>query len=235
MPSPDDQPDAAFIPPADDPSSPDAAPPPIWNWRDVRRRWLEAGGDRFELPRDLDRDEPLGIGSSTVEQLPAALQLLPTVHKGGEIVGLHVARVRGRESVVFEHTWTIGLVQTALKVRTVTAAVEAPSSWPAVVIRPRTGLLRRPRRDELRLEHDQFTRRFRVRAADEDFAILLLGPELQDWLAGRSRATWQVLPGALAVTRPGRVKTDDQDVEASLAALEGFLERVPPEVFDWGT
>jgi hypothetical protein len=156
------------------------------------------------------------------------------VHRQGEVSGLHVARVDGREAVVFEHSWTVGLVQAVLKVRSVVSAVET-GPWPAVRIRPRRGLFRRPRRGELLVEHEPFVHRFSVRTDDEDFAILLLTPELQAWLAEGPRAAWEIVPGCVAMIRPGRLRESDDDVEAGLHGLESFLEHVPDELAYWGT
>jgi hypothetical protein len=174
----------------------------------------------------------LGVRTTEVDRLPPPVRLLPAVHRGGEIHHLNATRIRGREAIVFEHVWSIGLIQIDLKVRSVMAAVEMPD-WPSLRITPRRGLIRRPRRGELQLDHEPFTRRFRVVAEDEDFAILLLTPEVQAWLADGPGISWFVAPGGLAMVRPGRLRPVREDVEASLVALETLIDLIPAELALW--
>jgi hypothetical protein len=113
-------------------------------------------------------------------------------------------------------------------------AVASPD-WPVTHVTPRGGLSRLFARlglnRGLQLENPGFNARFALRAADEDFAIALLGPDMQAFMLTHLRARWRIGHGRVCLTYSGALKPDR--LAASLERLRGFWSRVPPELEAW--
>jgi hypothetical protein len=124
--------------------------------------------------------------------------------------------------------------QASVPIYHVACATEAPH-WPAVTIAPRKGwtrlLDRLLRRRRLLLEDEAFNAAFTVKTEDEDFALTLLHPEMQRFLASHRRVAWRVNPGWLALVYSGTMKFDR--LEASLDRLREFWSLVPEELEAW--
>lgn len=150
----------------------------------------------------------------------------------------HVLRgtVAGRSAAAFEHTYMVYNGSTVMPVSHVVYSTGAPA-WPKTTIVPRNVLSRLALRfgweSGLLLEHADFNRLFRVKASDEDFALTLLSPEMQQFLVGKSGVTWHITPGRLCLVYNGSMRFGR--VEQSLNRLEGFWARVPEELEHWDT
>lgn len=106
-------------------------------------------------------------------------------------------------------------------------------NWPKVRIRARRGLgrlfYRFGRRKGLVLDNDQFNASFRVDCADEDFAILLLNPELQAFLLEKTNVDWSAGHGAIKLFYRGQLRKNR--VDQSLQRLRRFRDLIDDELF----
>jgi len=105
--------------------------------------------------------------------------------------------------------------------------------WPKVRIRARRGLARLSyrfgRRTGLVLEHEQFDAAFRVDSEDDDFAILLLNPELQAFLLEKTNVDWSAGHGTIKLFYRGRLRRNR--VDQSLERLRRFRDLIDDELF----
>ncbi len=96
--------------------------------------------------------------------------------------------------------------------------------WPKVRIRARRGfsrlLYRLGRRPGLVLDNARFNERFRVECEDEDFAILLLSPAMQQFLLSKTNVDWSAGGGAIKLFYRGAL--NKKRVARSLERLRRF-------------
>lgn len=161
---------------------------------------------------------------------------LPEVRSGGSIKKVFGGERLGRAVVAFEHTFMISTGSVTMPIqRSVYAISTAP--WPRVDVTPRSGfgyaLARLLGRRGLELDVPEFNRRFAVRAEDENFALLLLTPDVQRHALSKPGVTWRTRGGWLFLVYSGALKT--KRAGASVERLCGFLERTPPELEHWAT
>jgi hypothetical protein len=140
----------------------------------------------------------------------------------------------GRALVVFESSYMIYTGQTTIPVANTIYAVASPD-WPVTHITPRGVLSRLYIRlgvgSALRLENPEFNTRFSVKTDDEDFAIALLGPDMQAFMLTKTRVRWRVGRGRVCLTYSGTLKPDR--IETSLDRMRGFWTWVPRELEAW--
>lgn len=105
--------------------------------------------------------------------------------------------------------------------------------WPKVRIRARRGLARVfyrfGRRPGLVLDDERFNAAFRVDSEDDEFAILLLRPELQAFLLEKTNVDWSAGRGAIKLFYRGRLRRDR--VDRSLERLRRFRDGIDDELF----
>ena len=108
--------------------------------------------------------------------------------------------------------------------------------WPKVRIRARRVLGRLLYRFGLRtglmLDNERFNASFRVDSADDDFAILLLSPELQAFLLEKTNVDWSAGSGAIKLFYRGGLKKSR--VDRSLERLRRFRDLIDEELFTFG-
>ncbi len=106
-------------------------------------------------------------------------------------------------------------------------------NWPKVRIRARRGLgrlfYRFGRRTGLMLDDERFNAAFRVDSEDDDFAFLLLSPELQAFLLEKTNVDWSAGRGAIKLFYRGRVRRNR--VDRSLERLRRFRDLIDDELF----
>jgi len=156
---------------------------------------------------------------------------LPGIPRSGKSKRVLVGNILDRSLTIFQHTYVVNTGQAVVPVHH-TAYVCAAPAWPEVII-IRRGLFSRiawklGRRGGLRLEHEPFNRGRRVRCTDEDFAIMLLGPEMQRFLAERPDIAWRIGDGRLAMVYSGALRFDR--IGASIDRLHRFWALIPPEL-----
>ncbi len=105
--------------------------------------------------------------------------------------------------------------------------------WPKVRIRARRGLARLfyrfGRRTGLVLDDERFNAAFRVDSEDDDFAILLLSPELQAFLLEKTNVDWSAGHGAIKLFYRGGLRRNR--VDRSLERLRRFRDLIDDELF----
>ena len=159
---------------------------------------------------------------------------LPEVPGNARIKHVLEGELDGRALVVFESSYMIYTGQTMIPVSNTVYAVASPD-WPVTSITPRSALSRLFSRlgagSALRLENPEFNARFSVKTDDEDFAIALLGPDMQAFMLTKTRARWRVGRGRVCLTYSGTLKPDR--IETSLDRMRGFWTWVPRELEAW--
>ena len=108
--------------------------------------------------------------------------------------------------------------------------------WPKVQIRARRGLgrvlYRLGRRPGLMLDDARFNAAFRVESEDDDFAIVLLRPELQTFLIEKTNVDWSAGRGAIKLWYRGGLRKDR--VDRSLERLGRFVDQIDPVLMGGG-
>jgi hypothetical protein len=142
----------------------------------------------------------------------------------------------GRDVAVYERSASAldptTLVPTDIVVETFYVCTSPP--WPFVRIRARRGLARVAyrlgRRPGLELDDADFNAAFRVEADDEDFAIVLLSPEMQRFMLEKTSVDWSVGPEGVKLFYRGKLRRSRMG--ASLDRLRRFWTFVPVELLD---
>jgi hypothetical protein len=159
---------------------------------------------------------------------------LPEVPGNARIKHVVEGELDGRALVVFESSYMIYTGQTTIPVANTVYAVASPD-WPVVHVTPRGVLSRLYNKlgvaTGLRLENPDFNARFSIKTDDEDFAIALLGPDMQAFMLTKTRVRWRVGRGRVCLTYSGTLKPDR--LEMSLDRMRGFWTWVPRELESW--
>jgi hypothetical protein len=159
---------------------------------------------------------------------------LPEVRRNAKIRHVLEGRLDGRGLVVLQSSYIVSTGQTIVQVVNSIFAVESPD-WPATQVTPRGTLswlyARLGLSRGLQLENPEFNARFAVRTDDEEFAIALLGPDMQAFMLTKTRVRWRIGHGRVCLVYSGSLKPDR--LEASLDRLRGFWSRVPRELEAW--
>lgn len=183
--------------------------------------------------------EAMGLEHTVAKQLPDRkawfapfehVKVLRTGAKG--LVWIADSPPGADPLVLFEHFYIVSTGNSVARIVHTVAAKPCPPSWPALTLTPRHlghRIAALFERRDVQLESAEFNRRWFVRCDDEDFAILLLGPEMQTWLLETARrAVFVIGEGRLACLER---KAPKRGRLARLTGLvEGFLARVPPEL-----
>lgn len=143
--------------------------------------------------------------------------------------------INGREVLVLEHTYTSGSGDNKSSVRHVLAAVEAPVGWPEMTLTPE-GPLRRlaefAGHKDIQLEDAAFNARWRIKGSDEEFATVLLSPEIQAWLAAWPKDYWLAVGhGAVVVAARGYLTA--AKLPEMIRLITELMAMIPPEMEMW--
>jgi hypothetical protein len=118
--------------------------------------------------------------------------------------------VNGVELIALEHEYTTGSGKSKSTHRHAVVSIPVPEAWPALTITAenffhKIGDLFGSR--DIRVEDDQFNRRYRIKSDSEDFAILFLAPAVQQEMLTWDRSLCvAVRAGRLCVYRSGHPK-----------------------------
>ena len=106
-------------------------------------------------------------------------------------------------------------------------------NWPKVRIRARRFLSRLlyklGHQPGLMLDDERFNAAFRVDSEDDDFAALLLSPELQAFLLEKTNVDWSAGRGAIKLFYRGGLRK--KRVDKSLQRLRRFRDLIDEELF----
>lgn len=148
----------------------------------------------------------------------------------------HVMRgaLAGRSAIIFEHMYMVYNGSTMMPMHHTVYSTEAPD-WPTLTVKPRSMLSRLAVRlgwtSGFMLEDADFNKRFRVKTKEEDFALMLLTPQMQSFLTDKSGVTWHISPGRLCLVYSGPLRM--KRMERSIERVERFWALVPEELESW--
>ncbi|MCZ6834851.1 MAG: DUF3137 domain-containing protein [Planctomycetota bacterium] len=159
---------------------------------------------------------------------------LPGIPDSGKIKHVMHGVVANREAVVFEHMYMVYNGSTMMPMSHTVYSTISPD-WPHTTISSRGLLSRMIHRlgfnAGLEMENEDFNRRFKVKTNDEDFALMLLTPSMQQFLVEKPNVTWQLTRGRVCLIYGGGLRFDR--LERSLQRLETFWSNVAQELDDW--
>ena len=159
---------------------------------------------------------------------------LPEIPGGAKVKPVITGELDGRELMIFEASYMIFTGQTMIQVAYTFYIVQAPA-WPRTNIISRNFfgrlLARLGRAKGLQLESPEFNIRFKVTSDDEDFAIALLSPQMQEFLLTKTTVRWRIFDGRVCLIYSGTLKS--ARIETSLQRIRDFWELVPKELENW--
>jgi hypothetical protein len=189
---------------------------------------------RAEKPEQIALRLGLSYEKKADKGFHLAFGPLPGIPRSGSVQHIFTGTLDGRSVTAFQHFYMITTGQATIPIYHVVCITEAPP-WPPVKVAPRNAigrlLYRAGVRRGLLLEDEKFNAAMKVKAADEDFALLLLGPEMQQFIPAHRPITWQINPGYLALISGGQMKFDL--LEQRLEILRAFWRLIPEELEAW--
>ncbi len=136
---------------------------------------------------------------------------------------------------LLQHTYVVSTGQSAIQVVHTLAALPCPTAWPPLKLTPENlghriaGMLGK---GDIKLESDEFNKRWFVKADDEDFAALVLSPEMQEWLVEAPKwATFHIGHGQLVCAAKKGLKPDE--LPELIEQCQGFADLIAPELQAW--
>ncbi len=200
----------------------------------VRRSVGRGGGLGPGRAEQEARRLGLGYAAKGDKEFRARFADLPEIPRGAIIKHVMPGHVGDRPIEVFEASYMIHTGQAPIMIAHTIYAAECPQ-WPVTHITPRHILerlvARLGRQSGLAMENAEFNRRFKVKTHDEDFAIALLSPAMQEFMLSKWSARWRICPGRLCLIYRGSLKSDR--MESSIERMSRFWGLVPPELEQW--
>lgn len=136
---------------------------------------------------------------------------------------------------LLQHRYVVSTGQTTVQIVHTIAALPCPPAWPPIKLASEhlghriAGVFGK---GDLKLESEEFNKRWFVKTDDEDFATLLLGPEMQTWLLDTPKwATFQIEHGQLVCAAKKALKPEELPRLAELC--QGFADLIVPELRMW--
>lgn len=134
----------------------------------------------------------------------------------------------GLSVTLVEHVYTTGSGKNRTTHYHAIAAAPCPRSWPRVEISEEhlfDKIAQMFGRGDFNVESEEFNKRFKVKTESDDFALLLLNPEVQAWcLALPRRTAVSIGDGAICVVRKARLSAKEvSEFAGAPAALLGLL------------
>jgi hypothetical protein len=118
---------------------------------------------------------------------------------------------------------------------TMIAAIESPKAWPGLRLQAETLLTRAAAKvgmKDLQVESKPFNKRWHITADDKEFAVLVLSPELQEWLLeAPKKESWTILGGHLVCAWQKPLKLNEVDL--FLGRVATFKRMLPQELDEW--
>jgi hypothetical protein len=119
--------------------------------------------------------------------------------------------------------------------------VELQSAFPRLFLRPENlfdKVAAMVGFDDIKFESEEFSRRFFCKSDNREFAYAVIHPQMMDWLltlrASKMRFEGQ-LAGPLFVSHLDKLPTDAPGRHAAITMTGGFINRIPPFVWqDYG-
>jgi len=163
-----------------------------------------------------------------------AWRFLPEVPRGATLKHVMSGEVDGIPLTIFESSYVIMAGNTIIPVMSTLYAASAPP-WPKLDVHPRNLLGRLLMtlgwRRGLMLENESFNRTFKLKTANEDFAVTLLGPDMQSFLLSKPNVKWRLGSGHACLVYSGKMKPDR--LHASIQRMRTFWSHIPDELMAW--
>lgn len=189
---------------------------------------------RAEKPEQVAARLGLSYEKKAEKAFHRAFGPLPGIPRSGSVQHVFTGSLDGRPVTAFQHFYMITTGQATIPIYHTICIAEAPS-WPPVKVAPRNAigrlLYRAGVRRGLLLEEEAFNAAIKVKAADEDFALLLLHPDMQQFILAHPGITWQINPGHVALISGGQMKFDL--LEQRLEILRAFRQLIGEELEAW--
>jgi len=159
---------------------------------------------------------------------------LPEVPRSATVKHVMAGDLDGRPALFFEATYMVFTGQMVVPIAHTIYTVESPA-WPTTHVKPRNlfgrlavKLGRQPR---LAMENPAFNLNIKLTTDDDDFAIALLSPEMQEFMLTKSSATWRLVANRVCLIYAGTLKS--ARMESSLQRMLRFWELIAPELETW--
>ena len=142
----------------------------------------------------------------------------------GEIENVLSGSWHDLEVRAFDHSYSVSEDERRLLS---CAQVAMPGAWPALVIRPETGLTRLAdiAVPDIAFESEAFNRAFAVRCQDRAFASALVDPRMMEWLQSLGHRWGFEIDGRWVLGYRDQVQP--WEIESVLETVETFIQRIP--------
>lgn len=141
-----------------------------------------------------------------------------------------------REITIVEHSYTVSTGKSHHVVYNSIAAVDGPAAWPDLRLTSENFLHKiadMVGHKDIRVESEEFNKRWRVKGKDEEFATVLLTPKIQETLTAWPRGYWLAIGGgAIAVVMHGSLNAER--LNAMIRMVTELADLIPPEMEMWG-
>ncbi|MBC7773559.1 MAG: hypothetical protein H7210_13775 [Pyrinomonadaceae bacterium] len=163
------------------------------------------------------------------------LSILSTGSKG--LVRVASGVVDDTPVEMIEHEYVVSTGKSAHAVQHTVASCECPTGWPVLTLTPENVLHRIGEVlgiHDIRVESETFNRAWRVKGADEAFAVTLLSPAVQTWLENTSRQeSWYIGHGRVCRVKQQPLKPEE--IETFMRGLVELMSLIPPEMGAWAS
>lgn len=162
--------------------------------RNTRRMFESLSVAGFDVKQNVRKGER--------EQLFAPFAQLKELSTGLKGLKWFATRqIDGREFTLFQHSYTVHTGQSASTITHVVAATACPDWWPQLSLSRETifhKIADKLGMKDLQLESETFNKAWRVKTDDEDMAIVILTPTMQEWLEGSpKKESWRIGSGVV--------------------------------------
>ena len=136
---------------------------------------------------------------------------------------------------LLQHRYVVSTGQTTVQIVHTIAALPCPPTWPILKLGSEHlghRIADMLGKGDLKLESDEFNKRWFVKADDEDFATLVLSPEMQEWLIDAPKwATFHIEHGQLVCAAKKAFKPEA--LPELIELCHGFANLIAPELQAW--
>lgn len=147
--------------------------------------------------------------------------------------------IRDRDTTVVEHVHVVSTGKSAHAVYWTFAIIACPEHWPQLILSEehlgdKIMKLFGKDRSDVRTESKAFDDRWRVECPDQNFALLVLSPEVQAWANALPRSS-RVSIGAGQINVACRAQLSAKTVDSFVDAPSTLADLLPPELDAYGT
>ncbi|HEX5627053.1 MAG TPA: hypothetical protein VFY08_03445 [Actinomycetota bacterium] len=170
----------------------------------------------------------LGVRFSAEDRfglLAQSFQLFRSTRRSyGEIGNVLSGSWHDLEVRAFDHSYSVSEDERRLLS---CAQIAIPGGWPALVIRPETGLARLAdiAVPDIAVESEAFNRAFVVRCHDRAFASAVVDPRMMEWLESLGHRWGFEIDGRWVLGYRDQVQP--WEIESVLETVETFIRRIP--------